>query len=534
MRSNLENVLAFAQVGKSIDDVFNSIAQGKGCLTKSEVRKAFKLLGLNLGDHSFSEIFCEIDLNNDQTICRDEFKQFFVTYISEFAISSLSLDRVVEEKEGKVEKREPKLLNDVNQLLNEWITKKSDHILYLKNLKKAERAEIHQWCEQKELEMREKDRRVVIQHCSEPYIDAEDLTKAKRRMRLEMCIVKNGKIRYDPKMLRWACVSGKVQKFTLLTFQNKQFSKFYDMCLKFLGKENDDRKLTENDVVKLSTHWQLPIIMCSQSDKKKEKSVRALFKETVAKFQPETSGFMTEDTFRGYLESMVADAPTVKPTIRKDFMGEIKRRHRKKKAGSTTYQETHFDEDSTLLSSDNLASFGTLNASGRNGKNDEESVDVTGPIFWMLWGSLLVAVFTDPMVDMIDELSNRLNINAFYVSFIVTPVASNASEVVCSARMASRLTNTTLTVALSTLYGAAVMNSTFCMAIFAGLVYFRELEWNYSAEVIIIVIVMYVLGGLGVLAENGIFTVTDASIALSMFPFSLIFVYVCQNYLGLP
>jgi len=46
--------------------------------------------------------------------------------------------------------------------------------------------------------------------------------------------------------------------------------------------------------------------------------------------------------------------------------------------------------------------------------------------------------------------------------------------------------------------------------------------------------VMYVLGGLGVLAENGIFTVTDATIALFMFPFSLLFVYVCQNYLGLP
>jgi len=46
--------------------------------------------------------------------------------------------------------------------------------------------------------------------------------------------------------------------------------------------------------------------------------------------------------------------------------------------------------------------------------------------------------------------------------------------------------------------------------------------------------VMYVLGGIGIFAKNGIFTVTDAIIALSMLPFSLVFVYVCQNYLGMP
>jgi len=541
MRSNLENVLAFAQVGKSIDDVFNSIAKGKGRLSESEVQRAFKLLGLNLGDYKFGEIFCEIDLNNDQTIDLKEFRQFFVTYISEFATSSLSLDRVVEEKEGKVAEREPRLMQDVSKLLHEWITKRKDHILYLKNLKEDERLAIHQWCQQREQELREKDRSLVLQHYSEPYIDADDLTKAKRRMRLELCAIKDGKIRYDPKMRRWACTSGKIQKFTVLTFRNKHFANFFNMCLKVLdenlGKDKkSDRKLTENDVVKLSTYWQLPVILGAESDKKGEAAARAMYKEIMAKYQPESEGDMTEDTFRGYLENMVAEEPVVKHTVRKDFMHKIARGYvkgKEKKTGSG-HQQTHFDEESTLKSSEKLAGYGTLSASKRGEENDEGSADVSGPIFWMLWGAFLVAVFSDPMVDMIDELSNRLSINAFYVSFIVTPIASNASEVVCSARMASRLTNTTLTVALSTLYGAAVMNSTFCMAIFAGLVYFRELEWNYSAEVIIIILVMYVLGGLGVLAENGIFTVTDATIALFMFPFSLLFVYVCQNYLGLP
>mmetsp|Transcript_177 Transcript_177/g.343 ORF Transcript_177/g.343 Transcript_177/m.343 type:complete len:255 (+) Transcript_177:1515-2279(+) len=254
---------------------------------------------------------------------------------------------------------------------------------------------------------------------------------------------------------------------------------------------------------------------------------------------------MIDNTFKLYLESMVASATdSLKPTMHKDFTNEFQRRlveqaQKKRKEKSinkkTTkiYQGGRLDEKSSLKSTGNT-NYGTIDSGDEDQVDEDDSHDISGPVFWMLWGSFLVAVFSDPMVEMIDEISNRIGVNAFYVSFIVTPLVSNASEVVCSARMASKLTNKTLTVALSTLYGAAVMNSTFCMAIFTGLVYFRKLEWNYSAEVVIIVIVMYVLGGIGIFAKNGIFTVTDAIIALSMLPFSLVFVYVCQNYLGMP
>lgn len=42
---------------------------------------------------------------------------------------------------------------------------------------------------------------------------------------------------------------------------------------------------------------------------------------------------------------------------------------------------------------------------------------------------------------------------------------------------------------LTTLEGAAIMNNTFCLAIFLALVYFRGLEWSFSAETISIIFV---------------------------------------------
>ena len=43
--------------------------------------------------------------------------------------------------------------------------------------------------------------------------------------------------------------------------------------------------------------------------------------------------------------------------------------------------------------------------------------------------------------------------------------------------------------ALARCVGAATMNNTLCLSIFLGLVYFRNLSWNYSAEVVAILTV---------------------------------------------
>ncbi len=87
----------------------------------------------------------------------------------------------------------------------------------------------------------------------------------------------------------------------------------------------------------------------------------------------------------------------------------------------------------------------------------------------------------------------------FYLSFVVTPICSNASEIVSSLIFASKrkivntsmtysqvkiitpYTNILLCVSLNQLYGAVTMNNTVCLAAFTGLVYFNELQWHFSA-----------------------------------------------------
>lgn len=75
-------------------------------------------------------------------------------------------------------------------------------------------------------------------------------------------------------------------------------------------------------------------------------------------------------------------------------------------------------------------------------------------------GTFLVLLFSDPMVDVLSEFGQRIHVNPFYAAFVLAPMASNASELIAAYNYAAKKTKKTITISLSTLVGAAVMNNT--------------------------------------------------------------------------
>merc|ERR1712007_164180 len=107
----------------------------------------------------------------------------------------------------------------------------------------------------------------------------------------------------------------------------------------------------------------------------------------------------------------------------------------------------------------------------------------------LIMGTGVVLLFTDPMCDMLTCIGHKLGINPFYVSFLVAPLASNASELLAAMRMASKKTKASMVGALSSLEGAAIMNNTFCLGIFMLLIVWKHLMWTFAAETISILFV---------------------------------------------
>jgi Ca2+/Na+ antiporter len=149
----------------------------------------------------------------------------------------------------------------------------------------------------------------------------------------------------------------------------------------------------------------------------------------------------------------------------------------------------------------------------------------------MSLGTLLVLVFSDPMVGLLSELGKRIDVSAFYISFVLAPLASNASELVAGFNYAKKKTSKSITTSFSTLEGAAIMNNTFCLGIFLALVYFKNLAWEFSAETICILFVQVALAAQVVF--RSVHRVLDGFVILSLYPVSLALVWVLENVFGM-
>jgi Ca2+/Na+ antiporter len=159
---------------------------------------------------------------------------------------------------------------------------------------------------------------------------------------------------------------------------------------------------------------------------------------------------------------------------------------------------------------------------------DKQQAAIKKRAFIMLaCGTGLILMFSDPMVEVMQEIATRVGLSGFYVSFVLAPLASNASEVISSMYYASKKTRKTIAVSLSTLCGAAALNNTFCLSVFFLLIFFRGLAWQYSAETISIIVVEMIMG---LIVQRKYLTMLHACFILSIFPLSLLLVATLEHF----
>lgn len=176
------------------------------------------------------------------------------------------------------------------------------------------------------------------------------------------------------------------------------------------------------------------------------------------------------------------------------------------------------------------------------------------------------------MVEVLSELGRRTGIPSFYISFVLSPLISNGAEALAAYVYSQKKTTKTITIALATLLGASIMNASFVLAIFMLLLYARGalmykvllvcflfvyargrkkleeetsklrstmssvylyiytgLAWTFSAETIAILFVQVMVGLMALTRTQSLAT---AAVILSLYPLSLVLVWVMENVLG--
>ena len=158
--------------------------------------------------------------------------------------------------------------------------------------------------------------------------------------------------------------------------------------------------------------------------------------------------------------------------------------------------------------------------------SEEQQRRIIQRSFYMMGlGTALVVVFSDPMVAVLSELGVRTSIPAFYISFVLAPLASNISEVIAAYSYSTKKTASTISISFATLLGAAVMNNTFVLGIFMLLIYTQSLSWEFFAETLSILLVELIVGVFALRNKNTLF---DGCCILSLYPISLVLVIVLE------
>lgn len=165
-----------------------------------------------------------------------------------------------------------------------------------------------------------------------------------------------------------------------------------------------------------------------------------------------------------------------------------------------------------------------------SGGNKTKSQIVRKAVLYLMSGTVLAAVVADPLVDAVNAFSTATSIPSFFISFVVLPLASNSSEAVSSIVFASRKKKKNISLTFSQIYGAVTVNNTMGLGIFLAVVYLRQLVWDFSSEVLVIVLVIF---GMGFVAgSRTTFPLWTSFIAFTLYPLSLGLVAVLDYVFG--
>ena len=157
---------------------------------------------------------------------------------------------------------------------------------------------------------------------------------------------------------------------------------------------------------------------------------------------------------------------------------------------------------------------------------DQQKAIFRRACFGMGLGTILVLIFSDPMVDILNDFSTRTGIPAFYISFVLAPLVSNASELIAAYNYAKKKTSKSIAISLSTLTGAACMNNTFCLMIFFILIFSLKLNWDFTSETLVIFLAQLVMY---VFCFKRVHTLFDCACIFALYPLSILFVWILES-----
>ncbi|CAI9783714.1 unnamed protein product [Fraxinus pennsylvanica] len=111
-------------------------------------------------------------------------------------------------------------------------------------------------------------------------------------------------------------------------------------------------------------------------------------------------------------------------------------------------------------------------------------------VFRIVLGIVILTFIGGPLTTSILELSYAMSVPSFSISFVIVPLALHARTLIEAIFPASKKTEKTASLTFSEIYSSVVMNNISGLTTLLAVVYAKDLPWDYSAEVLTILVIV--------------------------------------------
>ncbi|KAK9269651.1 hypothetical protein L1049_001429 [Liquidambar formosana] len=150
-------------------------------------------------------------------------------------------------------------------------------------------------------------------------------------------------------------------------------------------------------------------------------------------------------------------------------------------------------------------------------------------IMFLVVGIVILAILAEPLIESVQNFSKAASIPSFFVSFILVPLATSARAATSAIKAARRKKSRTTSLTFSEIYSGVFMNNILGFCVLLSLIHARGLTWDFSAEVLVVVIVCAIVGLSASFCSA--FPVWSSIIAYLLYPLSLLLVYFLDDVL---
>ncbi|KAL7087592.1 hypothetical protein ACP275_13G076100 [Erythranthe tilingii] len=146
----------------------------------------------------------------------------------------------------------------------------------------------------------------------------------------------------------------------------------------------------------------------------------------------------------------------------------------------------------------------------------------------LVLGIVMLGLLAEPLIHSVQSLSKAASIPSFFIAFIFVPLATNARITISAIGEVRRKKLNITSLTFSEIYGTVLMNNLLGFSVLLSLIYFRGFSWDFSVEVLMVLIVCAVMGCLA--SFSTVFPFWTAVFAYMLYPLSLVLVTVLGDF----